>query len=156
MVPSLFLTNWTTADTNANTNTKSNTNTKKTKNNCLVAGSWCQMIPVQYLPLYLKLFWRKKDAKNTQALRSMLATFQHMFGNEFWRNAILEVCWYEIPEIKYEEIKVTFAKDFVSFMWGVRRPKMQSISLTPLLTGDAMESWPWVQRDTHPSQWKEV
>ena len=32
----------------------------------------------------------------------------------------------------------------------------RSIEYEPLLTGDPMESWPWVQRDTKPSQWEEV
>merc|ERR1719219_330767 len=44
---------------------------------------------LKFINVFVILF-KETDMRLDKALRSMLATFQHMFGNEFWRNSILE------------------------------------------------------------------
>jgi len=44
---------------------------------------------LKFINVFVILF-KETDMRLDKALRNMLATFQHMFGTEFWRNAILE------------------------------------------------------------------
>ena len=66
-----------------------------------------------------KQFWNIQiRCKNIQALRSMLATFQHMFGNEFWRNAILEVrCFTLIWITEHRHRQKVSSYHFFSLLW---------------------------------------